>query len=218
MVEGQHETPQFRTKVTAHSGRQWGNQRPPVRRQPALTPVTNRVCPQHQILDDIVLVALEVRAQRSRQREYLLLINAQAGILAAAPALIAGRWLFLAALCLSLHAAGLELRATLQALQPGDLLAQRRILLLEHRYALQKLQHQGFQLRGRNLVQIKIRYPHNQRESQHHASRQPQVSPPSKLLPGVMPLLQILGLLALTAWASQPHRAPAGVQSRVTCE
>ena len=97
-------------------------------KQPALAPVADRPRLDDDILDDKVLVALEARA--FRQAVWLQdtgLVNGERSPLGAAATLPPGVPSGIRRL---LHAAGLELGASLQALEPRDLLAQFCVLCL----------------------------------------------------------------------------------------
>jgi hypothetical protein len=134
VVLEQHEAAQLRPEVTADLGRHRRDHRSAVRGQPAFTADADNMRPQHEILDEEVLVALEAGARRNLRLDDALLAGgaplALAALGAAFPAL-AGR-LGLGAL---VHAARLHRRSALQALegrnlrpQLGDRLLQRGIL------------------------------------------------------------------------------------------
>ena len=59
MVLGQNKTTQRWPEVARNTRRQRRNDGPPIRRQPTLAAVQNRVRAYHQILDHEILVALE---------------------------------------------------------------------------------------------------------------------------------------------------------------
>ena len=115
-------------------------------RQPALAPVKDRPWLYDNVLNDEVLVALEAGGRRQVVRlADPSFVYAELRPLGAAPALPAAAF---GSGCLRrlLHAAGLELRAALQALEPRDLLAQLRVLCLQPGVLLQSLQQQRLQL------------------------------------------------------------------------
>ena len=62
VVLGQHEPAQLGPEVAGDAGRHRGDHRPAVGGQPALAAQADDVRPQHQVLDQEVLVALEARA------------------------------------------------------------------------------------------------------------------------------------------------------------
>jgi hypothetical protein len=59
VVLHQHEAVPFRPEVPADAWRQRRNQGVPIRRDPALAPITDDPDPLHQILHDEILVALK---------------------------------------------------------------------------------------------------------------------------------------------------------------
>ena len=123
MVLGQHEATQLRSEVACHTRRQWRDHRPPFRRDPALTAITDGPDPQHQILNQESFVPLEARTGRNVRLQDLA-FNADPWCrLATATMAIA-----LAALRRGspLHAAWFDRRPAFQPLQPHKLLAQLR--------------------------------------------------------------------------------------------
>src|ERR1019366_10619982 len=96
---------------------------------------------------------LEARARRNFGRQHPILDRNAAQLHAATATALAcaGRRLRLARL---LHAAGLDRRPALQALQPRDLLAQRRILCRQTRHLAERLDQQASQLVSSNPIKI----------------------------------------------------------------
>jgi hypothetical protein len=140
-------------EVAGHLRRQRGDDLPPVRRQPPLPPVADDPRREHQILDRGGLVALAPRARGHRGGEDALLRDrGRAPAAAPRPASPArlgppGR------LGRPVHAAGCQPRPLRQVLQPGVLLTEAPVLLLQRRHAPQELDDQPLQLVGRQGVQ-----------------------------------------------------------------
>ena len=126
VILGQHEAPQLRPEVTADPRRQRRHHHPAIASQPALAPVAHHMAAQHQVLNHVVLVALEARALWNLGRDDPVLVDGQPRKRAATAAALA-----LAARRLGrlVHARRLDRRRPLQTLQARDLLAQRRVLL-----------------------------------------------------------------------------------------
>jgi len=118
VVLGQHAAPEFRPEVAIHPARQRRHDQLPLRCPPALAPVAHRLGPQHRILDQEILVALEPRAKRYRGQQHPLLHRQPRYDLATAAAV--ARWLRLGRLP---HAARLDRWSILQPLEAGNLLA-----------------------------------------------------------------------------------------------
>ena len=162
MVLGQHIAPQLRPEVALHPARQRRHDQLPLRRQPALAPVAHRLGPQHEVLDQKVLVAAELRAGRHRGAQHPLLHRHPWHHLAAAAAsLTVARRLRLAGL---LHPARLDRWPALQPLEAGDLLALRRHRPLKLRHLGQQLDNQRLQLGRGQRVRIGG-WDHGPRES-----------------------------------------------------
>ena len=120
MVLHQHEATQVRAEVTLDCFRQWRNDCLSLRRYPAFTPIADRMHRQHKLLNQIDLVALEARSCRGRGLQHPILDADARSDLAAAPTLLlpVGLGRFGA----TVHATRFDVRATLQSLQPRDLL------------------------------------------------------------------------------------------------
>ena len=116
----QHEAPQLGTEVADDPGRQRRHRRP-LGRQPALTPKPDHMTAHHQILDHIILVALEPRARRHGRRDDAILVDDQA-FRALAPALGLAPPSPLRP-ARSLHPARLDRRAPVQTLKARNLIA-----------------------------------------------------------------------------------------------
>ena len=152
MVLGQHIAPQLRAEVAIHPARQRRHDQLPLRRQPALAAVANRLGPQHQILHQEVLIALELRAGRHRGPQHPRLDRHPRHHLAAAATATVVAWrLRLGRL---LHPARLDRRPALQSLEAGDLLALRRYSPLEFRHLAQQRADQRLQLGQRQRVRV----------------------------------------------------------------
>ena len=113
--------------IPAGSG---ADDRPPVRRQPALPAVADHPRHQQQILDDDVLVALEARAGRRRGRQHALFADDQAISLGTTStlALRLARRPRRRRRARLLHPGRLQLRPRRQPLQPGNLLLESGVL------------------------------------------------------------------------------------------
>jgi hypothetical protein len=144
MILHQHETPQVGAEMAARPLRQCGDDGPPVRGDPTLSQVADRPHRKHKLLHQIRLVALEARSRRGGCSQHTVL-NADAGADFAPPWTVAlpfrlGQFAGL------VHAAGLDAGRSLQALQPGDLLALLTDDLLQCRDFAIQLNQQGFKL------------------------------------------------------------------------
>ena len=156
MILGEHEAAQFGSEMTVDARRQGRDHRLAVRGLPALPAKAGHMRADHQILHQITRVALETRAGWRIDLELALLVDHQLRARAAAPALARPvRRLRLARL---FHAARfdvrLDVRPTRPALQPGDLVTQRRDHSPKFRSLLEKLQHQALQLGRRKRVDV----------------------------------------------------------------
>jgi hypothetical protein len=98
VVLGQHIAPRLRPEVAIDPARQGRHDQPSLRRQPTLAAVAHRLGPQHEILDQEVLVAAELRAGRHRRVQHPLLDSHPRLHLAAATTLGAARRLRLGCL------------------------------------------------------------------------------------------------------------------------
>ncbi len=165
MVLAEEEALEVGAKMAGGTLWQCGHNRIPGRKRPALAPVQNRPRLDDQILDDEVLVPFEPGALRQAVRlQNAGLVNGELCALGAAPplfpAILGGGSLYRL-----LHAAGLELGAALQALEPCDLLAQLRVFCLEPGILFQSLHQQRRQLFEAKLGNVQGRFGHAQRES-----------------------------------------------------
>ena len=68
MVLGQHKAAQLRPEVAIDPARQGRHDQLPIRGQPALAAIAHGLGPQHEVLNEEVLVAVEARAGRHRER------------------------------------------------------------------------------------------------------------------------------------------------------
>ena len=132
VVLEQHEPTQLRPEMAGDAGRHRGDYRPPVRSQPALAAEADHVRPQHEVLDQEVLVALEARAGRDIRPDDPVLVDDEPPDLASLGAAALLRRLRPGGL---VHATGLELGPALDAFerrdlrpQLGDRLSQRGVL------------------------------------------------------------------------------------------
>ena len=101
--------------------RQWSQDRPPVRRYPALAQVAGRLRRNHQILNQKGFVAFENRSWRNLDPDHLVFDFYPRRDLA--PARLLPRLPRLRRRGAFLHTARLDVRAALQTFQPGDLFA-----------------------------------------------------------------------------------------------
>ena len=129
---------------------------PAVRRLPALPTVEHRPGAQDNVLNDVILIALEARAFgdsigledfRIVDGEFVVFRTAASGRLSTALFPRAG-------LGVLLHARGLDVRLALQSLQPCHLLTQRFVCLFEPGVVLQNLHQQRLQLIETQPVEI----------------------------------------------------------------
>ena len=157
----QHEAAQLWPEVTLDARRQRGHQRPAVGRQPALAAVADDPRLQAQLLDHEVLVALEPRAGRRADRQHSLFVDHALGDRAALRPLGLGarRWPPRRAL----HPRRLQLGPSLQSLEPGDLLLERRVLIAQPDHLAEQLGHQPAQLLRRGGRDVDV-------SGQQHAS------------------------------------------------
>ena len=89
-----------------------------------------------------------------RARNHPLLVDRKPLGVALPPGLLAALLRLLARLGLLVHAARLQLRTALQALQPRNLLAQRFVLRAKTGVLFQNLQHQALQACDAQLIDI----------------------------------------------------------------
>ena len=154
-------------------------------KHPALAPIADRPRHDDHILDDEVFVALETRAARQAvRREDAGLVGGERCPLGATAPLAPAAF---RAGCLRrlLHAAGLEFGASLQTLEPRNLLAKRCVLCLQPGVVLQSLQQQRLQLFEPNPGNVAGRFGHAPRGAPNESA----VSPTAQRLPGLLPLL-----------------------------
>jgi hypothetical protein len=121
VVLHQHEAAQFRSEMACGPLRQWSQDRPPVRRYPALAQVAGRLRRDHQILNHKWFVAFENRSWRNLDPDHCVFDFYPRRDLA--PARLLPRLPRLRRRGAFLHTARLDVRAALQTFQPGDLFA-----------------------------------------------------------------------------------------------
>ena len=186
MVLGEHEAAQFRPEMTMNAGRQRRRHRVAVRGLPALAAEIHDMRADHQILHHETRVAFEAGAARwCGDFDGPFLVDRKLRPRTApSAALIAGtpRRLRLGRL---LHAARLDVRPTRTALQPGNLIAQRRNHSLQLNHLFPLLHNQALQLGVRQTVKIRGRR-HSQNESNSRPPGNRKIIPPR-----VLPLLPI---------------------------
>ncbi len=135
-----------------HAGWQRRDQRPSIRRQPALAAIASDLDPQHEVLHHEILVALETRAGRHlRLEDPLLHADPWRRLAATTPPGSLARRLGRGPL---LHPARLDPWAVLQSLQPRDLRAQLCDYALLLRILVQQRQHQLLQLGQRQAIDV----------------------------------------------------------------
>ena len=157
VIEHQHEAAQFRTEMAVDARRQRRRDDLPLRRLPALAAELHHMGADHQVLHHVAGGALQARTKRrGLHRDDALLVDMKLVPRAAAPAL--GRPLRRLRLGGLLHAARLHIRldigAAWAALQPRNLVPQRRDRSLHIRHFRQSLQEQVLQFGGRQAVNI----------------------------------------------------------------
>src|SRR5208337_1318821 len=122
MVLHQHEAAEFRSEMAFDPLWQWGQDRPPVRRDPAFALVTGRAYRNHQVLHQEGFVTLEAGSGRDLGLDHLLFnVDPGCDLAAATPLLWFGGLLRLRAF---VHATRFDVRAALQTFQAGDFFAQ----------------------------------------------------------------------------------------------
>ena len=167
VVLSQHVAFERRAEMPLDPGRQRRHQRLAVAGEPALAAEADHPRADDQLLHDEVLVALEARADRRLGRDHPLLVDGELGPFALAPlGPPLGPWL-----ARLLHAAGPELGPALQALEPGDLLAQGGVLRLRRGTLLEQLDDQLPQLVEAKIINIWWRSAHGASESQPSLGR-----------------------------------------------
>ncbi len=179
MVLGEHEAAQFRSEMTIDARRQGGHHRLAVRGLPAFPAKVGDMRADHQILHQEARIAFETRARRRIGLQRPLLINDHLRARAAAPPALARRVRRLR-LARLFHAARLDVRLdvrpTRPALQPRDLVTQRRDRSPKLRSLLQKLQHQALELGRRKRVDVRQRR-HSPIESENRRFGNPRQPP-----------------------------------------
>ena len=151
MILHQHKAAQVGAEVPPGSVRQRRDDGVAVRRYPPLAEETDRMDRQHKLLDLIGFIAFEARSRRHCGLDDPI-FDADAG----ADFSAAGTLLLLAGLGWFgglVHAAGFDIRAAFQALQPGDLFTQFDHGLLEGGHFSQQFDNQFLQLVGRQSVE-----------------------------------------------------------------
>ena len=152
----QNETGEAGAEMAGDAAGQFRHNGPAIRRQPSLPAVKHRPGAQDQVLNDVILVALEFRAFGNIVRfedfgvaddELVVLGTAAAGLLPAILFARAGPGLFL-------HARGLDVRPAIQALQPRNLFAQCCVFALEPGDFLQGLYQQCLQIIETQIIDI----------------------------------------------------------------
>ena len=193
MVLGQHEAAQFRPEMADDAGRQRRRHHVAVRGLPALAAEIHDMRADHQILHHEIRVAFEAgAARRCGDFDGPFLVDRKLRPLAAlfrGSLTVGRRRLRLGRL---LHAARLDVRPTRTALEPGNLVAQRRnhSLQLDHLFPL--LHNQALQLGVRQTVKIPGRR-HSQNEFDLRPPENCKIIPPL-----VLPLLRLCAVI--TAW------------------
>ena len=157
VIEHQHEAAQFRPEMAVDARRQRRRDDLPVRRLPALAAELHHMGADHQVLHHVARGALQARAKRRRlDRDDALLVDNEFVARAAAPAL--DRTLRQLRLGGLLHPArldiGFDIGPPRAALQPRNLVPQRRDRSLHIRHFRQSLQEQVLQFGSRKAVNI----------------------------------------------------------------
>ena len=126
MVLAEHETAQLGAEMAFDAGRHFRHQLAPIRRQPTFAPIAHHALTKHQLLNDVILIALEYRARRqARDLDDPLFVDRAIGRLGAAASarLASGRLLTVRLLHPGRSARRLDIGSALQALQPQYLRA-----------------------------------------------------------------------------------------------
>src|ERR1700733_14779692 len=122
MILHQHEAAQFRSEMAFDASWQWRQDRPGVRRDPALALVTGRAYRDHEVLHKKGFVTLEARPRWNLGRDHFFFNDDPRRDLApATPLLFLCRFRRLGAF---VHAAWFDIGATLKAFQTGDFFPQ----------------------------------------------------------------------------------------------
>ncbi len=162
VVLSQHVAFERRAEMPLDPSRQRCHQRLAVGGEPALAAEADHLRADDQFLHDEVFVALEARTGRHLDRDHPRLVHDELGPFALPPlgpplAPWLGRLL---------HAAGPELRPALQALEPGDLLAQCDVIGAQRGDPLEQLDDQLPQFVEAKIIDIWWRFAHAASESQ----------------------------------------------------
>jgi len=152
MVLHQHEATQVRTEMSFDPLWQRRDDRLAVRGDPTLAPVADRMHRQHQLLNQIGVVALEARASwRGGLHHPILDADTRADLAAAWLLLLQGGFGRVGAF---VHATRLDVRPALQSLQPCDLLTLLGNHPLQFADFCQQTDHQFPQLGRRQAVKV----------------------------------------------------------------
>src|ERR1019366_5815008 len=144
MVLHQHEAAEFGAKMAFDSLRQRCQDRPSIRRDPALPLVTGRAYRDHQILHQKRLMALEARSRRDHGLDHLVFnVDPRRHPAAAPPLLHFGGARRISAL---VHATGFDIGTALQAFQTCDLFALPADCLFQGGNFTQKFNQQSLKL------------------------------------------------------------------------
>ncbi len=171
MMLGQHEATQFRPEMASDTLRQRRHDGATIGCHPTLPPEPDRRRPDHQILDDKVLIALETGAGGHLGRHDTILECDPRQRLLATPTAIARAArasLLRAGLLHAARFARLHPRRTLEAFKPRNLLALLRHGLLQGRNLAQKLQHKSPEISVRKIIKrAKRRLRHRTNDSEN---------------------------------------------------
>ena len=138
MVLGQHEAAKLGAEMTPRPRRQGRHHISTLRGQPALAAQQNVVRPADQILNQIILVALEARTRRCLGRDYAPLIDRNPAFLGPTPRLVGRPTRLAPRPGFSIHAAGLDIRRPGKAFKAADLFTQHRVLGTQSRLIFKK--------------------------------------------------------------------------------
>ena len=170
VVLGQHVAAQRRPEMAVHPARQRRQHGAAVGRDPALAPEADDTRANQQVPHHICLVALEPRTGRNLGLQHVLFMDGEPRRLAAVGAALASATPWRLRLARVLHAAGPQFRPALQALEPGDLVAQHGNLSAQRGIRLENLDHQPLEVVDRKNINICYRFAHGRSESQPEPS------------------------------------------------